>query len=299
MTTALKATHVGFSDESHWNVGRFRSLGLVTTSIGCLGAFEGELRRLLNESNVQEFSWQALDSARERFGAEKMCKFAVDKARSGEIRVDVLVWDIEDSRHKIQDRDDVANLERMYYHLFRNVLRARWPDNAVWRLHPDGHTAMDWDTVQDCLEYKATALEVDRSLFSKGQTRISLRQEFGLEEVRPVSSKDHPLLQLADLFAGMAVFSRKKFAEYESWLPTADGQAPLLEDVDPPSTSSHRSQERFRVLRSFDRLCKQRKLAVSLKSCRGLYTFNPDNPLNFWLYQPQHPLDAAPRKVQR
>lgn len=299
MTTAPMATHVGFSDESHWNLGRFRSLGLVTMPIGCVDTLQGELRGLLNDSKVREFSWQALDGARERFAAEKMCTFAVEKACAGQLRVDVLVWDIEDSRHKIPHRDDVANLERMYYHLFRNVLRARWPKEAVWRLHPDQHTAMDWDTMQDYLEYKATALEVDRSLFPEGKIRISLRREFGLREVTPVSSKDHPLLQLADLFAGMAVFSREKFTEYQRWVPSAAGQGQLFDDVGEQTASSRRSEERFRVLHFFHGLCKERKLGVSLRSRQGLYTFNPDNPLNFWLYEPQHPLDIAPRKAQR
>jgi hypothetical protein len=287
------------SDESHWNIDRFRSLGLVTTSVGCLDGLEVELRALLDESGVPEFEWKKLDGAKERFAAQKMCSFAVEKGCAGLLRVDVLVWDIEDSRHKIANRDDVANLHRMYYHLFRNVLRARWPDSAVWRLHPDQHSAMDWATVQDCLECVAVGFEAERSLLNQGKVHISLRREFGLEEISPASSGEHPLLQLADLFAGLAVFSRGKFQEYGAWLPTADGQFRLIEDVDPPSTSSHRSQERFRVLRCFDRLCKDRKLSVSLQSCHGLYTFNPDNPLNFWLYQPQHPFDVAPRKAQR
>lgn len=299
MTTPLRTTHVGFSDESHWNVGRFRSLGLVTASVGCVDSFEGELRRLLSESNVQEFSWQALDSARERFAAEKMCKFAVDRACRGQLRVDVLVWDIEDSRHKIPDRDDVANLGRMYYHLFRNVLRARWPDDAVWRLHPDEHTAMDWNTVQDCLEYAATDIEVERPLLTQERRRISLRREFGLEEICPVSSAERPLLQLADLFAGMAVFSRERFREYEAWLPSAAGQAQLFDDGNHLVGSSRRSQERFQSLAFFDKLCKKHKLGVSLKTDRGLRTFNPENPLNFWVYEPQHPLDKAPRRAQR
>lgn len=145
-------TQVGFSDESKWNKGRFRSLGLVTCAVSSLKELETELRNLLKESGVSEFKWKNLDGARERFAAMKMCQFAVKSALNGKLRIDVLVWDIADRRHKVPGRDDIANLQRMYYHLFRNVLRARWPNYAVWRLHPDEHTAMDWETVQDCLE---------------------------------------------------------------------------------------------------------------------------------------------------
>jgi hypothetical protein len=257
---------------------------------------EAELRRLLKESAVTEFKWKELDAARERFAAEKMCQFALNGACAGQLRIDVLVWDIEDSRHKIARRNDIANLQRMYYHLFRNVLRARWPDDAIWRLHPDEHTAMDWETVQDCLDYVAERFEVERSLLSQGKLSINLRREFGLEEIRPVSSSEHPLLQLADLFAGLAVFSRDKFRDYQAWLPTAEGQSRLFvgdgDQVDP----SRSMRERFQVLREFDSLCKNGKLGVSLESKQGLWTPRPENPLNFWLYEPQHPSDRAPTR---
>jgi hypothetical protein len=292
------ATHVGFSDESHWNHGRFRSLGLVTVPVRALAGLEQQLGTLLNGSNVTEFKWKELDGARKRFAAQKMCEFAVKAACEHNLRVDVLIWDVQDSRHNIAGRDDIANLQRMYYHLFRNVLRARWPDNAVWRLHPDEHTAMDWNTVQDCLENVAVRPEVERSLFTQGQFRIRLRREFGLEEIRPVSSQQHRLLQLADLFAGMAVFSRNQFDAYQAWLAANSKQARLFEEPEESAEPSRSSRERFLVLRYFDECCKQRKLRVSLKTKRGLWTPRPEKPLNFWMYEPQHLEDKAPTKKQ-
>jgi len=289
-------THVGFADESHWNTGRFRSLGMVTLSLSHLESIEGEVRRLLNESGVQEFKWRNLRGARERFAAEKLCAFAVDKASAGQLRVDVLVWDIEDSRHKIPKRDDTANLGRMYYHLFRSVLRKRWPDNAIWRLHPDEHTAMDWETLQDFLERKSVSIETNRSLFADNRFPFRLRRKFGIEEIRPVSSGGHPLLQIADLFAGLAVFSREKYNEYKKWLQNSSGQESFLAEDDTSSNPSRSSQERFTVLKQFDEACKRRRLGVSLKSYNGLRTPDPRNPINFWMYEAQHPEDKAPQK---
>lgn len=293
-----QVTHVGFSDESHWNHGRFRSLGLVTVPVEALASLEQELRKLLTDSEVSEFKWKELDGAKERFAAQKMCDFAVKAARENNLRVDVLIWNIQDSRHNIVGRDDIANLQRMYYHLFRNVLRARWPDNAVWRLHPDEHTAIDWGTVQDCLENVAVRIEFNPSLFTQGGFRIRLRREFGLEEVRPVSSHEHPMLQLADLFAGMAVFSRDQFDVYQAWLEANSKQLRLFEDREETAEPSRSSKERFQVLYYFDELCKKYRLGVSLKTKRGLRTPKPENPLNFWMYEPQHPKDKAPTKKQ-
>jgi len=302
MSQALRVSHVGFSDESYWNVGRYRSLGLVTTSVDLHASLENELLCLLEKSEVREFKWKKLDGAKERFAAIKMCEFAIENALARNLRVDVLIWDIQDSRHNVPGRDDIANLQRMYYHLFRNVLRARWPNDAVWRLHPDEHTALDWETMREYLEnasVTSVTVERERSLFTGGEFRIRLRREFGIEEIRPIPSDQHPLLQLADLFAGLAAFSHEKFDEYQEWLHTVSPQPPLVNEAKACVDPSRASQERFQVLKKFDEACKKRKLGVSLKTKQGLWTPNPQNPINFWLYEPQHPEDKAPQKAKR
>jgi len=289
-------SHVGFSDESHWKTGRYRSLGLVTATLAAAGTLESALDKLLHDASMGEFKWNWLTGAKERFAGEAMCRFAVEKACAGLLRVDVLVWDVEDSRHRVPGRDDIANLQIMYYKLFRNVLRARWPSTAVWRLHPDQMTALDWETVQDCLGHTAKRVGVDGSLFTNDPFRVRLRREFGIEQIRPLASGDSRFIQLADLFAGLAVFSREKYSEYEDWKTSRSGQLALLGVEGKKSAPSRISQERFRVLDVFDGCCKARKLGVSLKTYRGLQTPNPVDPLNFWLYKPQHEADKAPQK---
>jgi hypothetical protein len=268
----------------------------VTCPLSALQELELDLRDLLKGSNVSEFKWTKLDGAKDRFAANKMCDFAVNHARMHKLRVDVLIWDIQDSRHNIRGRDDIANLQRMYYHLFRNVLRARWPNDAVWRLHPDEHTAMNWETVKDCLENVSKRVETECSLLTGGQFRVRLQREFGIEEIQQVSSATHPLVQLADLFTGLAVFSREMFDEYQKWLQYTSPQAHLFEESQTSKNLSQRRCERFQVLNSFYSCCKQWKLGVSLATKRGLWTPDPKNPLNFWLYEPQHEDDKAPVK---
>lgn len=296
--TDARVTHVGFSDESNWNKGRFRSIGLVTVPLDVLDQLERELQRLLEESNVREFKWKDLNGAKERFAADKMCRFAIDKASAGKLRVDVLVWDIQDSRHNVQGRDDVANLQRMYYHLFRNVLRTRWPDDAIWRLYPDEHTAMDWETVKDCLDARSAHIEIEQSLFTGGTFRARLKRDFSIEEINGSKSGEHLLLQLADLFCGLAVFSREKFDEYQAWFEVNSNQPRLIGDM-PDVSPSRSSRERFEVLKTFDERCKSHSLGVSLRQKWGLWTPKPENPINFWLYAPQRPQDKAPRKKPR
>jgi len=286
-----RITHVGFSDESNWNSGRFRSLSLVTLPSEALVTASGELRNLLNDSGVAEFKWKKLRGARERFAAIKMSDFAVKYAHAGILRIDVLIWDINDSRHNIQGRDDIANLQRMYYHLFRNVLRLRWPDNAIWQLFPDEHTALDWQKIEDYLDVSGSRPKIEHSLFG-----ARLYQDFRIDEINQVSSKEQPLLQLADLFAGLAVFSRDKFEQYQQWSWGQTGRHPLFGVGKAGNAISAADRERFRVLAHLDKACKSHKLGVSLRTYRGLTTPNPANPINFWPYQPQHPDDKAPTR---
>ncbi len=295
---SMEVTHIGFSDESNWNKGRFRSLGLVTLENEYLECFTQELRQLLNDSGIKEFKWSNLRGARERFAAIKLCDFAIKYVSRRLLRIDVLVWDIQDSRHNVQGRDDIENLQRMYYHLFRNVLRMRWPDNAVWRLYPDEHTAMDWQSVEDCLSAVSTRVEIERSFLTGGKLAVRLRREFGIEDIAEATSHDNPLLQVADLFAGLAVFSRDKFEEYQKWLEATSVQRRLFENELDATNTSKRLLERFLVLKHFDAECKKQRLGVSLKSKRGLWTPKPENPINFWFYEPQHPEDKAPRKAR-
>jgi len=293
-----RITHVGFSDESNWNQGRFRSLGLVTTSVAELKILENETKRLLLESNMQEFKWKKLDGAKERFAAIKLSQLALRECCNGCLRIDVLVWDIEDRRHKILRRDDVANLQRMYYHLFKNVFRVRWPNQAIWRLHPDEHTAMDWNTVADCLKHASTRIEREKSLFTGGKFKIRLERDFAIEQISPSTSQKHPLLNIIDLFAGIACFSYERYNQFAQWERGQSSQKTLFQNANDNAgvQTSHISIERFKVLNSFNLDCKNRRLGISLKSKKGLWTPDPANPLNFWLYKAQHPLDQAPQR---
>ncbi|MGQ9925796.1 MAG: hypothetical protein ACUVS4_02890 [Chloroflexaceae bacterium] len=87
--------------------------------------------------------------------------------------------------------------------------------------------------------------------------------------------------------------------DYQSWLKATSPQQSLFEEDAEVPNLSRSSKERFLVLKAFDEGCKQRKLGVSLCTKRGLWTPEPERPINFWLYEPQHPEDKAPSKNQQ
>ncbi len=107
-------------------------------------------------------------------------------------------------------------------------------------------------------------------------------------------------MQLADLFAGLSIYSRSCFNRYENWKIRNANQCGLF--IDDQSTHlklSKSDQERCLVLDEFDKKCKRHRLGVSLKTARGLKTFDHSKPLNFWWYEPQHEEDKAPCRVRK
>jgi len=257
-----------------------------------LDLVDEKIHAILEDSNIHEFKWKNLNDAKMRFCATKIVDYVIEQVLDGEFRVDALTWDIEDSRHKILGRDDEENFRRMYYHLFKNVLKHRWEHPSLWRFFPDEQGLGDWENLKSFInrELQKTAIITPDS--DANQILENLVSLEGISQVQ--SSECHPT-QVCDLFAGMASYSRTNFEKFCEWELRDIGQTRLFQD-DTSINLSNRDNERCRVLAYFNKLCKDNKLGVSLKSNRGLRTTNPNNPLNFWLYDPQSALDIAPLK---
>jgi hypothetical protein len=286
-------THVAFSDESHHNFGRYRGIGMVTLCSENHIVFDTELKTCLRDSGLVEFKWSDLSSAQHRFAALKLVDWCFEKLLNQCLRIDVLIWDTQDSRHTIQGRDDMANLERMYYHLFRNVLNTRWPDGSRWKLFRDEQSAIDWHKMNEVLHYVSSTTEHQRDL--SGLT-LRIKTEFSIQQICPCLSHEHGLVQVSDLFVGLGVYSRTSYDRYRAWLASRDSQERFdFDTVDNPKLS-RADKERCTLLSTLDERCKKAKLRVSLKTSRGLRSLNPASPLNFWWYQPQADYDKAPTK---
>jgi hypothetical protein len=292
----MSATHIAYTDESNWNTGRFRSIAMISFSITERESIIKSISKALSDSKISEFEWKKLVSAKYRFCAERFINATFCLVKGHQMRVDVLIWDTEDSRHKIFLRDDEANLARMYFHIFKNVLKNRWPDQAKWRLYPDEHSCINWDNLHESLSYTQLLYE-NPGLFSSSNYRMILRQVYAIEEIEESKSDEKPIVQLADLFAGMACFSRECYDIYKDWEIANSKELLLFHDEEKKELKFSNSQmERFPVLCQFNHDCKVNKMGVSLDSSNGLRTHDPKNPINFWWYEPQHELDKAPVK---
>lgn len=283
-------THCAFSDESGHNIGRHRSIGMISLPFDRLNRIEEDLLDICKSygvKNLKNLKWARLKNNKKRDCAKSIIEYTVEKSIYEKLRVDVVVWDIEDSRHKVMRRDDVQNLQRMYYHLLKNVFIKRWLGLNTWKVCPDQNFAIDWDDMAFFLEYSSLVAEIHRS-DTDPVLSIKLKNKCVLD-IEEGSSSDNILIQVADLFAGMARYSRENYNTFEEWITRHITKSPSSH-----IRLSNADKHRCSIMHDFNTLCKSYKLGVSLKTTRGFKTFNPNNPVNFWTYNPQSDKDKAP-----
>lgn len=279
-------THYAFSDDSSHQEGRFNSLALISLKESDFDGINKKLEQIFNESGVKnEFKWEKLKNAKYKFTAEKMIDFVFNSG--DKIRIDVLIWDMEDSRHKgVHGRNDNENLVRMYYHLVATTLSKRWPIKTYWHWIPDKQSSVDWKTLQDCISNKKHKCTQD--LFGEN----SDFEKISLEKINPDCSKKHILIQLADLFAGLGAYSYGHFGRFTLWESENKHQASLF-----PVETAHFSEGekyKFHIINILNKKCKDHHLQISFNSSQGFKSNNQSSFINFWLYSPQTSLDKAP-----
>ena len=299
MGTEEQGTFVAYSDESNWNTGRYGSIGLITLPQEFAEIVKQRFLADLQSSDVSELKWKHLNGAKQRLAAERFLHNAFNLIDQGRLKIDVIIWDRHDSRHTVQKRDDLANLGRMYYHLLSNVLKRKWPENSIWKLIPDEHTGIDWSKLHEVLNHRGERLEAVGSPLSLASLMEwdtadfapRLERDFQVAALEQGKSEEEPLLQLADLLAGLVCFSWEAYPRYEVW---QSKKLPLLFEAEDQPDCSRRDEARFPILEKFNELSKKRSLQISLKTHRGLRSLGGQKPVNIWLYKPQSAHDKAP-----
>jgi hypothetical protein len=292
----MPATHFAYSDESDHNVGNFHSIAMVSLPSMENSRISAKLRELLNTCNVEEFKWSKLRTAKSLFAAKDICSFGLDEAFNNRLRVDVLIWESADYRHQIKGINVQEDFRNMYIQLFKNVLNNRWPSASTWNIYPDQNTLFSWDYFGNALrkisinEHRRPRLnfsDVDGKDYS-----------FSISEVKECDSKVIELVQLADLFAGIGVFSYKYLDVYKRWEDKYSSQLKLFDDqISITNAGNDEKEEKCDFLSYFLEKVKLLKLGVHLTSA-GLNTPNPKNPINFWKYKSIRHSDKAPTKTK-
>ncbi len=276
-----------YTDESYITGERYRSIAAFSYKAEYKDTIYNDLKILLKESGIKEFKWQKLKDAKYKFGAIKLIDYVLNNISKYDLRIDIVIWDTHDSRHKIQGRDDDANFERMFFHLLKTTLKRR-PKNSNCCIYPDQKHGVDWETVHDCIKSVGKHIEYHETLFEDFFTDPF----YHIKSFKEIDSSKIPCCQIADLFAGLSVFSINNYLKFLKW--EAQKQPSLFETEKIKFTN--REKVRFEVIQYLDKACKKSKLGVSLNSNHGFCTFQPNNPINFWRYTPQHEKDKAPTR---
>lgn len=245
------ATHLAFGDETRYNVGRVRGLGMASAPASEVARLEGELREMLTASGVAECKWEKVRSARAEFAAAKLLRWTLDRAQEDVLRVDTLTWEAESDAQRTAALPYRPRLRQMYKRLLGDILPRRRLADAKFAVIPDEQGLLAWD---------ALAAELPR-----------------VERIVPSRSQDHPLIQLADLFAGLAAYSRERYTTYDRWLSLPRDARVATADL------SAADRVRCRLLDDFFTVCKYHRLGVSLRTNWGLRTYDvAAAPLGFW-----------------
>jgi hypothetical protein len=287
-------SHSAFSDDSGHEDGRYNSLGLITLAFSKYNYIKPELEKLFFDSGIKnEFKWEKIRNAKYRFAAEKINKLIFKYI--DDLRIDVLIWDMQDSRHKgVLNVDNNANLGRMYYHLLSSTLSKRWKIGDTWCWRPDRQSLMDWRSLAKCLVNKKYKTITD--LFNINKNDFL---KLGLKIIKVSNSKKEPFIQIADYFAGLATYSYGHFNEYKNWLESKSKQKSLFNIKVKKRSLSGAEKVRLPLIESFVEQCKKNKMNISLEKTNGLKTHDPRKHINFWLYQPQNIYDKAPIKNKK
>ena len=283
-----------FSDESSGS--RFRALCSVSLLDADLEKIQVDFQKILSKYDFKEVKFNELRTHKPKLDcAREFIEIAIDFASKNKLRIDVLIWDIQDSRHNIVGRDDKENLERMYYHLLRTVIEAWKIFKIDW--YPDEHLEYDYKKIADFIDL--TKFPRTKPLIIK----MFEEQKINLEvaSLQPQKSEDQPLIQLADLFAGLARFSRENSDNYIKWTK-------YLENKKMPSLFNLESEEeeqkqtlinRFELIELIATKCKEKRISVSINTNKYLKTYDKKIPINFWHYEPKGEYDKAPTKKKR
>jgi hypothetical protein len=246
-----------YSDESSYNYGAVRGAGAVSLRLADAARLGGELAALLRASGVRELKWEKVRTARMAFAARKALDWTLDRALGGELWIETLTWDVTTATASRARRPALRRLREAYTALLASVI-ARHASHTEgggqscnWRIVPDEQTAMPWALVRGALPQSA--------------------------EITPERSAAQPLIQLADLFTGLAAYSRAVYDVYERWL--------CVPDQDTPNgiTEYARGSQRYRfaLLDDFYTTCVRSLPGISLQTRRGLYTWRTDAPIQF------------------
>ncbi len=288
-------THFAFADEHNHDSGsgQYGSIALITMKREAYKGVSEQIEKSIIDAGVKktEFKWTNTKRTNHQKAAKNIIECAVKLSLQRYIRIDVILWDYEDARHDIENRDNIKNFHIMYYNLLKYVLGKCWQAGSNWLLYPDQTSCVKWDRIQDVTNAKKM-IATDPTFFDLSK----ILQSYHIVQIKQVSSASSPVNQAADLFAGLVAYSRNSYHVYQDIKEQEYGKS-LFQDGGNEENKDI-DKKRCEIIDQLLKHKKKQKLGISFKNTKGLRSMNPkpEYPINFWWYNPQHKNDKAPVK---
>ena len=89
----------------------YRAVSFVVLHETEFNQINNKLKFILNKYglNIKNFKWNKLNSNNKLIALKELLYYLFGLILDGSLRIQVLIWDIEDSRHDIIARDDITN----------------------------------------------------------------------------------------------------------------------------------------------------------------------------------------------
>ena len=287
----MQVSHSAFCDESNYNTGTFRAIGVVSLSESDRLEVEATVGEIVRTSKIRELKWKGLSSADACAAAVAVAKYAVSLAQAGRLRIDILSWRGALPTDLKTHRKPTETLGVMYYWALKTTLSQKWPPTATWDVRVDQQSAVDWDFLRRLVDPPAREVSIARA---DDHLVVEPIERFSIGSMSQCVSHSEPLVQLADLFAGVSGFSREHARRQQRW---ARGQQEELLGVDrDPNSRAHRA--RFKFMRELKSALKTQELDVRLWR-DGFVTLDPAVPINFWHWKPVKALQSPQATLAR
>ena len=281
-----------FSDESGQDATcRYGTIAVLSGSKSSTYELNNRLKSILKERNELKFS--KIKSRIEINNAKLILKESLRFIKTKEIRIDIIIWDKRDKRCQVKNRDDNRNFEIMYYRVLCHALK-NWGSSLNWMFFPDQYSSIQWG---DLIKFVETKYLSEKP--TNNNTLFSTHEEQIIRDIRackPLDSAQWHIIQLVDIYAGLARISVEHKEAYNYWLTNTCDNSSLFPVGDNLKTVSKSQEHKFEVISYFVQSVLSLRLENVFSKSGYLKTYNPIRLLNFWHYEPQGSYDKAPQK---
>ncbi len=278
-----------YSDESGINDDDlYTSVSIVSGEEEILSCLRDKLAQEIRDKGINEVKFVKITSYKSTITqvAKAFIISAVnDFAIFNKVRIDTITVSKQYLLSAFPDYDREQKLEHMYYCLLAHMIR-QW-NNTKWNFYPDVNSKIDWGGIIAYLNMTRLYRKPNRNpLLINLMLKENPRFEFG--EVKQLPSIKEPLIQLADLFAGLARFSHEENVDCTKWVGgQQDRRQKEMKFYQAGNVNNITMTRkcRYKLIVELYNLCHKHRLWVSIKKRRHLWTRKKNSPINFWDYE--------------